>query len=165
MINHMEKLRVIPLRKTYKSFHIKIIRLYGTDPSDLICKKGQHALWVLSYGGANFTKAFIWVYSTVSTEMGGDRKHIEPNSYETHMKYSKAWKKVKSGGLLPFLKKLHGSSQEAMDLFVKNWNKDNLTLFGRKVELSENLIVEVMGLSTKGKKLFKDRDFYDEAMI
>lgn len=146
-------------------FHITIIRVHGTEPNSLICKKAPHALWVLRFGEANFSKAFNWVYPTVSAEMGGDRKRIEPENYDTHMKNAKAWNKVKSRGLIPFLEKLYGSNQEATNLFVKNWNNGNLTLFGRNVELNENVIADVTGLSTKGNKFFRDRNFSDEAVI
>lgn len=85
--------------------------------------------------------------------------------YEMHTKNVKVSNKVKSDGLLPFLEKLHGSNQGATDLFEKNWNNGNLTLFGRNVELNENLIAKVIGLSTDGKKFFRHRVFSDDVVI
>lgn len=74
-------------------------------------------MWVLRFGGTSSSKVLISVCSTVHTKMGGDRKRIEPDSFEMHTRNVKAWEKVKRGGLLPFLEKIHGSNQEATDLF------------------------------------------------
>lgn len=49
--------------------------------------------------------------------------------------------------------------------FEKNWDNGVLTLFSRKVELNEDLIADVTGMSTDGKKIFRDRVFSDEAIV
>lgn len=82
--------------------------------------------------------------------MAGERKKVEPDNFERHTRNIKAWNKVKSWGLLPFLEKLHWSNQEATKHFKRNWDNGELTLYGRKVKLDENLIAKVTDLSAEG---------------
>lgn len=165
MMHHMGKEHVTSLMMIGKGNYITIIRLYGTELSRLICKVSWHALWTLRFSGTISRKDFISVYSIVLTKMGGDKKRVELDSFEMHIRNTKAWKKIKSGGLLPFLEKLHGSNQEATKHFEKKWKNGELTLFGRKVEINENLIAEVSGMSTDGHIFFRDRVFSDEVVI
>lgn len=57
------------------------------------------------------------------------------------------------------MEKLDGKKDHISKLFVKRWNKMNVTLFGHMVKLDEKLVVEVTGLSMEGANSSGTKNF------
>lgn len=50
--------------------------------------------------------------------MGGDKNKMEPTSCHKWEKNKDLWMEITNGGLLPYLKKLHGQDLRIIDEFV-----------------------------------------------
>lgn len=105
------------------------------------------------------------VVNFVSIVMGGDKSLIKSHSCGDIRRKKKLWSILSHGNFTPFLERLHRHDPNASAQFVSFWHNHKLKIKGLEVEINEDLIPTVTGMSTVGRKFFKDKKSKKEAMV
>lgn len=71
---------------------------------------------------------------------------------------------MQKGDVTPYLERLHGYDHKLSKKFVKGWKETNVSIYGKKVELMEELIFDIFGMPMDDKKVLRDRKSLEEAM-
>lgn len=125
--------------------------------SDVLCF--THFLGILTTNLFGFPEPFRQACN--STNMGCESRKVELMNCEELRSNTKVWEMLEKSGITIFIKKIHGWDPNITRFFAKEWKDDEINLFGRKVFIDEQLIVEVTWLSIEGIKFYKNRKFSD----
>lgn len=102
--------------------------------------KISQGLWVFFGLSRGNTQNFSWCFSlcffnrniiqeTLSINMGGEVKKLEPEKCHYWKKKKEVWHELEKGKVTSFIKKIHGYKPHLMDSFYKAWDSDKNNLW------------------------------------
>lgn len=95
--------------------------------------------------------------------MGSDKNRMDPTSYEKWEKKKELWAKITDGGLVSYLKRLHGNDPKMIEDFMNGWKKGILMSFGVEFRINEAFITKITGLQMDDKNFYRERKAAKEA--
>ena len=63
-----------------------------------------------------------------------------------------------------FMERLHGGISNATNFFLKNWDEGMIIVGGGSVNVTDELISKVMGISIVSMEFYKDQKLFDAAI-
>lgn len=89
---------------------------------------------------------------------------MESSSCQKWEQNKELWTKILNGGLVPYLKNLHGHDLKMTKEFVNGWYKGILSAYGAEFRINEPFIVDITGLQIEENENYRERKAMKEAL-
>ena len=95
----------------------------------------------------------------------GERHRWEPEDEALKwQRRTKIWEILKKGKITSYIERLHGWKPSVTKLIVKNWNEGTVEIDGVEFSVMEEIISHVTGIPITGKKFYRDRKIFGQAV-